>query len=71
MKTNHRRVNKPSHDKQGGCSSVSANVKAEARKGRRANERLLLTVIQRGFEDLDDFCAWTKNQHVSDVWSHD
>lgn len=71
MKTNHRRINKPDHNNKTGCTTVKASVKAESRKGRRANERILMQVLRSGCLDLEDFCAWTKNQHVSNVWDYD
>lgn len=73
MKTNHRRGKKKRQDRKKGFNGGVENVKAEARKGRRAADRSSMAKLKivGHNPEMDDIVFHTKNIHISDIWNWD
>jgi hypothetical protein len=73
MKKNHRRGDEKRQDRKKGFNGGVENVKAEARKGRRAADRAAMAKLRViGYDPEDaDVVFHTKNIHISDIWNWD
>jgi hypothetical protein len=71
MHTNHRTGTKARQDFKSGYRFINvSSLKAETNRGRRTNERAVLSALIRGAVDADD-AVFALDTEVSNPWNWD